>query len=60
MNGKISRESASVSGSFNPKLDLARGYALVRSGDNLVRSAKQTKPGDEPKLTFHDGEPELA
>lgn len=45
-----------VLAAFNPKLVLARGYALVRSGDSLVRSAKQTKPGDELKLTFHDGE----
>lgn len=47
---------AEVLAAFNPTLVLTRGYALVRSGGALVRSAKQAKPGDELKLTFHDGE----
>jgi len=50
------RRISELLAAFNPKAILTRGYALVRSGDSLVRSAKQMKTGDEIKLTFHDGE----
>jgi exodeoxyribonuclease VII large subunit len=42
---------------YNPNEVLRRGYALVKSGSGkIIRSVKQTKSGDEVKLTFHDGE----
>ncbi len=41
---------------FNPESVLKRGYALVRQGKGLVRSAKQLKPGDKIDLSFHDGD----
>lgn len=41
---------------FNPSSVLKRGYALVRQGNVVVRSAKQLKTGDKFALNFHDGE----
>jgi exodeoxyribonuclease VII large subunit len=40
---------------FNPQHILARGYALVHHGDQLVRSATTLQSGDTLRVTLHDG-----
>jgi exodeoxyribonuclease VII large subunit len=40
---------------YNPTAALQRGYALVRSGDKLVRQIGQLKVGDTVRITLSDG-----
>jgi exodeoxyribonuclease VII large subunit len=42
--------------SVNPRNVLARGYALLRSGPNLIRSVTQAPPGTPLTITLADGE----
>lgn len=41
---------------INPRRVLKRGYAIVRSGDNSVRSSKQLQAKDLISIEFHDGQ----
>lgn len=43
---------------YDPTAALRRGYALVRSGKDLVRSVNQLKPGQGVLLTLSDGSAE--
>jgi exodeoxyribonuclease VII large subunit len=40
---------------LNPLLTIKRGYAVARTGGNVVSSAKDLKKGDELELEFKDG-----
>lgn len=40
---------------YDPKRALSLGYALVRSGDTLIRSVTQVKRGDRLSLQVRDG-----
>jgi exodeoxyribonuclease VII large subunit len=40
---------------LSPIATLERGYAIVRSGDAVVRSAEQVSPGDEVAVRVADG-----
>ncbi len=39
---------------FNPQAALARGYALIRAGDKMVRSGKELLPGQEISVELAD------
>jgi len=41
--------------SIHPKSTLKRGYAIVQTGNKLVKSSKQLTKGTKVKLTLHDG-----
>lgn len=41
---------------LSPLKTLTRGYAIVEQNDNIIKSAKQLKTGDEINLKFMDGE----
>jgi exodeoxyribonuclease VII large subunit len=41
---------------LSPLRVLERGYALVRSGSSVVRSAAEVHAGQELRIRFHDGE----
>ncbi len=40
---------------LNPAKTLARGFATVSKGDNLVTSVKQLATDDEIEITLRDG-----
>ncbi len=40
---------------LNPLLTLKRGYAIAKSGDKVISSAKDVKPGDNLDVEFDDG-----
>ena len=40
---------------LNPLLTLKRGYAMAKSGDKVISSAKDVKSGDEVDIEFDDG-----
>ena len=40
---------------LNPLLTLKRGYAMAKSGDKVISSAKEVKSGDELDIKFDDG-----
>ena len=40
---------------LNPLLTLKRGYAIAKSGDKAISSAKDVKSGDEVDIEFDDG-----
>lgn len=40
---------------LNPLLTLKRGYAMAKSGDKVISSAKDVKVGDEIDIEFDDG-----
>jgi exodeoxyribonuclease VII large subunit len=41
---------------FNPQQALRRGYALVRHNNNVVRSGRHIKPGDEIRVQLADAQ----
>ncbi|HEX7857913.1 MAG TPA: exodeoxyribonuclease VII large subunit [Sphingobium sp.] len=49
-----------VYGSLDPQLPLLRGFALVRAGDRIVRSADEAVRAGAVTLTFADGAVEAA
>lgn len=40
---------------LNPLLTLKRGYAMAKTGDKVISSAKDVKVGDEVDIEFDDG-----
>jgi len=40
---------------LSPAATLERGYAIVRCGDGIVRSAEQVEPGDQIDVRVADG-----
>ncbi len=42
--------------SLDYKNVLKRGFAIVKSGDSIIASAKSIKPGDRLEIVMHDGE----
>ena len=40
---------------LSPRSTLARGYSIVRSGDELVRSTATVAPGDPLRIEVADG-----
>lgn len=40
---------------LNPEAALKRGYAVLRSGAKVIKSAASIKPGDDVILQMHDG-----
>ena len=40
---------------LNPLLTLKRGYAMAKSGDKVISSAKEVNSGDELDIEFDDG-----
>lgn len=44
---------------LNPEAALKRGYAVVRSGTKVIKSAALIKPGDGITIQMHDGSAEV-
>ncbi len=40
---------------LSPLKTLARGYSIVQSGTNVIKSSKDLKQGDEISIRFSDG-----
>ena len=56
MKKALISEKAAQLDALSPLKIMTRGYALVYSGERLVRSAEDTKSGDKICIKFSDGE----